>query len=159
MRIADSDKFERTDIWREGKWLDLWSVVHFLSGISVGLGLYFLHFGAFASTDFALLSFIAYEMWETVVHIEEDPTNKFMDVVVGMASFLPSFFLLAPELSHASLILTFGSVLVVNVVMSVFGWRASQKAAVLQNRMQAKYAAQRTQLLKHGARLRERFRR
>ena len=25
--------FVRSDIWREGQWLDLWSVVHLLSGI------------------------------------------------------------------------------------------------------------------------------
>lgn len=40
---------ERTDIWREGKYLDLWSVPHVLSGISVALGLYILGFDFWAA--------------------------------------------------------------------------------------------------------------
>lgn len=146
-------------MWREGKWLDLWSVVHLLSGASIGSGFYLLHFGALASVVLALLSLISYEMWEMIVHIVEMPTNRFMDVVVGMVSFLPAFFLLAPRLGEASLVLAFVLVLTANIVMSVFGWRASQKAAALEERMRAKYAIQRARLLKQGVQLRKRFRR
>ena len=64
-----SVRFARTDIWREGTWLDLWSVVHFLSGSSIGLGFYFLHFGKAASLVLALLSLISYEMWEVIVQL------------------------------------------------------------------------------------------
>ncbi len=149
--------FKRTDIWREGEWLDLWSVVHFLSGISIGLVLYFLHFGSFASGTLALLSLISYEMWEAMVRIEETPANRFMDVVVGMAGYLPTFFLFAPSLSQRSLVLAFALVFVVDIVMSFFGWRASQKAATLEERMRERYDLQRTLLLRRSARLRERY--
>src|SRR3989344_9620144 len=100
MHIARDGRFERTDIWREGKWLDLGSVVHVLSGFSISLGFYYLGLGAFASVALALLSLISYEMWETIVRIEETHTNRFMDVVVGMVSFVPAFFLVAPLLSE-----------------------------------------------------------
>lgn len=148
MYITRDGMVRRTDIWREGKWLDLWSVVHLLSGASVGFVLYFLHFGATASIMLALFSFISYEMWEIIVKIEETPTNRFMDVVVGMVSFLPTFFL-APLLSDASLFIVFGMVLTANIIMGVFGWIASHKAAPLEERLREKYVL-------HQERVRER---
>ncbi len=158
MRNTESSEFERTDIWREGRWLDLWSVVHLLSGILVGFGLFFLHLGVFSSVVIALLLLILYEMWEAMVGIAEEPTNRFMDVVVGMTGFLPAFFL-ALLLSHTLLILSFGLVLTVNAVMSVFGWQASQKAAALEKRMRERYAKERARLIKRKSQLSERFKR
>ena len=96
-------------------------------------------------------------MWEKIVQIEEAPTNRFMDVVVGMASFLPAFFLLAPVLPDTLFILVFGLVVTANVVMSVFGWVASQKAAALEERVRARYALRRARRLERRARLREKF--
>jgi len=130
--------FKRTDLWREGEWLDLWSVVHFFSGSLIGLGFYFLHVGAFAGVMLALTLLIAYEMWERLMQMEETFANGCMDVVVGMFSFLLTFFMLAPLLSGAVLLCVFGFVLGVDTVMSVFGWRASQKAAALKKRMRAR---------------------
>jgi hypothetical protein len=160
MKITREGRFERTDIWREGKWLDLWSVVHFLSGVSVGLTFYLLPLGMLSSVIIALLAFTAYEMWEAIVGIEEMPTNRFMDVVVGMASFLPGYFLLAPQLhGNEQFILVFGFVLTANIVMSVFGWLASQKAAELEKRTRARIARQRVRLLQRTEKIRDKFRR
>ena len=158
IRLRDG-KFVRSDIWREGKWLDLWSVVHLLSGVSLALFLYILRLGTPASLALAFLGLVSYEMWEKIVDIEETPTNRFMDLVVGMASFLPAFFFLAPRLSQTSFILVFGFVLTANVVMSVFGWVASQKAAALEKRLRARYARNRLRLRGSTAKLREKFRR
>ena len=152
-------KYDRTDAWREGKWLDLWSIVHFLSGISVGFSFYFLHFGALASVVLALVCLTAYEMWEVIVKIEEAPTNRFMDVVTGMTSFVPTFFLLAPRLTVIQFVDTFIAVLAVNVILSIFGWRASQKASLLQKRMRQRYDAERARLKKQKVHLQDTFRR
>ena len=159
MSVADEFIFERTDIWHEGKWIDLWSVVHLLSGTSVGLGFYFFHLGIPASVLLALLSFVAYEMWEALVKIEETPTNRFMDVILGMTGFLPAFFIFAPTLQITSLVFLFGFVFTINVVMSIFGWQASQKAAILQKRVHKQYDIRRAKLLERGARLRRRLHR
>ena len=152
-------KFERTDVWREGKWLDLWSVVHFLSGISLAPILSFLHFGAFASTLFALLLLVSYEMWEALVNIEEAPTNRVMDVVVGMTSFLLTFFVLLPLMSPTTHTFLFGLVMAVNSLLSISGWRASKKATTLQKRLLVTYARERAKLLEQRTRLRKRFQR
>jgi hypothetical protein len=141
---------DRTDIWREGKWVDLWSLVHLLSGISLGFGMYLLHFGTEASILLAVISLTAYEMWEALVQIEEAPTNRFTDVVFGMLGFLPSFLILSPELSSSSFILTSGLVLTLNVTLSIAGWHASQKAATLKKRMRERLARQKKKFLKKG---------
>ena len=152
-------KFERTDIWREGKWLDLWSVVHFLSGISVALSFYFLHFGALASVALAFVGLVAYEMWEVIVKIEEAPTNRLMDVVVGMVSFVPAFFIVAPRLTAQQFAYAFALVLLVNILSSMIGWRASQKAIELQKRMRQRYESERKKLLQKKTHFEKRFKR
>lgn len=158
MPITHEGKYERSDMWKEGEWLDLWSVVHFLSGMSIGFVFYLLHLGAIASVVIVLLALTSYEMWEKIVGIEETPINRAMDVVVGMVSFLPVFFFLAPILSQPLFISTFGAVLTANVVLSIFGWRASQKAAALKARAHARYLRERARFLERAMRLRSRFR-
>lgn len=147
MRITRDGRFERSDIWREGKWLDLWSVVHVLSGVSAGLALKILDLGIEASVIIAFLVFVLYEMWEAMVKIEETPQNRFMDVVVGMASFIPTF-LFAPLLSTTLFILALGLALTTNIVMATFGWLASRKAEEFERRLRLKLAAQRERLKK-----------
>jgi hypothetical protein len=147
MHLTRDGRFERTDIWREGKWVDLWSVVHLLSGASMAFIIYRLPFNTVASVVIALLSLTAYEMWEMIVQIQETPMNRFMDIVVGMVSFLPVYFLLAPRFSTTLYILVFGFVLTANIVMSVFGWIASQKAAMLEAHLRERYEKKRLQRL------------
>ncbi|MEK7604243.1 MAG: hypothetical protein AAB442_00340 [Patescibacteria group bacterium] len=146
MHITRDGRFERTDIWREGKWLDLWSVVHFLTGASIGLFAPFFSLGTPATVVIVFLLLTGYEMWEKIVAIEEAPTNRVMDVVVGMASFLPTYLLLIPRLSDTSFILVSGFVITANIVMSVFGWVASQKAAALEQRLRERYERRRARL-------------
>ncbi|MDP2648497.1 MAG: hypothetical protein Q8P19_01200 [bacterium] len=134
--------FERTDIWREGKWMDLWSVVHFLSGVSVALGLALLGFGTMAAFTISFLMLVAYELWEAMVKIEETPQNRVMDVVVGMVSFAPTFLYFTPILSGNLYlyIVVFGIVLAVNIALATFGWLASHKAAALEEKVRTEYA-------------------
>ncbi len=151
---TSTDGFVRTDMWREGKWLDLWSVVHFLSGVSIGLGFYYLQFGPIASFMLALVCLIAYELWEALVKIEEMPTNRFMDVVVGMVSFVPTFYLVAPLIHPRTYIAAFCAVFFVNILLSAIGWRASQKAALFEKRFRQRVHAERERLVERGEELR-----
>ena len=156
MKLTRDGRFERTDRWREGKWIDLWSVVHFLTGMSLGLGMLLFRFGTTSSVIIVFLLLVAYEMWEAMVKIEETPQNRFMDVVVGMASFLPTFLFLAPALSRYQLILLFGFVLTANVVMATLGWLESRKADELEKKLRAEFMERRAQFVKsrHRRRLR-----
>lgn len=153
MRLTRDGRFERTDIWREGKWLDLWSVVHLLSGVSVAFSIAWLGFGFPASAVIAFLLFVAYELWEAMVKIAETPQNRSMDVVAGMVSFVPTFFLVQ-GVSGSPLILASGLVLTVNVVLATFGWLASRKAEEFEKRLRSEFMAQRERLREQKVRLR-----
>ncbi len=159
MKTQRERVFVREDIWREGKYLDLWSVVHFLSGCSLGLGLYFLDFGQAASIVIAFILLVAYEMWEAMVKIEETPQNRVLDVVVGMTSFLPTFLYLSPLLSRAGLVIAFAIVLFLNISLATLGWLESRKAEVLEARMRAEYERERARMIERRAKLRARLER
>lgn len=141
----------RTDVWREGKWLDLWSVVHVLSGLLLGFFFYYLHIHVILGLLLAVFLLVAYELFEKFVEIYEAPTNRFMDIVVGIAGYIPAFFLISPLLTKKYLVLTFVCMLIVNSVMSIIGWRASQKAAALQKRVHARIAINRQRFKERGA--------
>ena len=157
MDIRSKFSFHRTDIWREGVWIDLWSVVHILSGTVVGFCLYLFHFDAVVSAVLALVAFTGYELWEAMEQIEEFLTNRFSDVVCGMAGYLFVMYILAPYVSRVLFFVSFAVLFVVDIVMSTYGWRASQKAADLEKRLRAKYERQRAWFTKHGGRLKERY--
>ena len=153
MRLTRDGRFERSDIWREGKWVDLWSVVHLLSGVSFGLALGVLNLGTTASIVIALLSFVLYETWEAMVKIIETPQNRFMDVLLGMASFVPTFFLSAGMPTNI-FILIFGLTLTANVVMATLGWLESRKAEALEQRLRLRLERRRARILERKARQR-----
>ena len=159
MSSVQNGRFIRADLWREGEWLDLWSVVHVLSGTSLGLVFYLFHFGTFAPAVLALVLLISYEMWEMIVKIEETPSNRVMDVVVGMVGYVLSFFVLVPQLTSTWLLFVTVLVILTDIGMSIVGWRASQKAAALKTRMLDRYATQRARLLKQKKHFQRRFKR
>ncbi len=158
MHLTRDGRFVRTDIWREGKWVDLWSVVHLLSGASVGFSIAWLGFGFAASAVIAFLLFVAYELWEAMVKIHETPQNRSMDVVAGMVSFVPVFFLVQ-GLSGSNFILAFGLVLTLNIVLATFGWLASRKAEEFEQRLRSEFMVQRERLRERRGRIREAMKR
>lgn len=158
MQLSREGKLIRTDIWREGEYLDLWSVPHFLSGMAVGFGLYFLGFETVAAFVIAFLLLVAYEMFEVIAEIEEGRINRILDVVVGMTSFTPTFLLL-PSLPQGYAIATFVVVLVGDCVLSFFGWRASHKAAILEQKLKAEYEKEKEKMLQRRDALKEKWKR
>lgn len=136
MELTPEGKLVRTDPWREGEYLDLWSVPHFLSGMVVAFALYFLGFEARSAFVIAFLLLVGYELFEAVAEIEETRWNRILDVVVGMLSFTPTFLLL-PQIVTQYAIFAFVVVAGLDAVLSYLGWRASQKAAILEKKLRA----------------------
>lgn len=159
MKLTRDGRFERTDIWREGKYLDLWSIVHFLSGASLGLGFYFFRFldlGVTGSIVIVFLLLVAYEMWEAMVKIAETPQNRVLDVIVGMTSFVPVYLYVAPLFTQSLLIFIFGIVLTINVVLATFGWLESRKADELEAKLRADLSRRRERFIERSLRRRAR---
>jgi hypothetical protein len=151
-------------MWREGVWLDLWSVVHVLTGVLLGLGWYIVNvrmaqIGAPTAAMITFVLLVVYEYFEFAVDIQEAITNRYADVIVGMAGYFLAFEVLAPSLSETYIVLTFVVVCLLTVTVSTVGWRASQKAAALQTRVRVRYAADRARLKERSARFRGHFRR
>jgi hypothetical protein len=142
MLLTRDGRFIRTDVWREGEYLDLWSVPHFLSGMIVGFALHFLGFALNAAFTIAFLLLVAYEMFEVIAQIEETRWNRVLDVVVGMTSFAPTF-LLTPHVREPYVIIVFVTVAALDAVLSFFGWQASQKASVLEGKLRAELIRER----------------
>ncbi len=76
------------DIWKHGKYIDLWSLVHFLSGFL--LAAIFAAFGyTFAiSLGITIVVLLAWEGFEWVTNIIEPSLNVMADMLVGIAGFL-----------------------------------------------------------------------
>lgn len=157
MYLDRDGKFVRTDIWREGEYLDFWSVPHFLSGIALALALHLLGFGFFPAIIFGFLLLVAYEAFEYLARIEETRWNRILDVVVGMASFVPTLYI-APSYGAFELALAFTTVAAIDSLLSYFGWKASQKADVLEGALRGEIELRRQNLKARHARIRDRLR-
>ena len=73
------------DIWRHGRYVDLWSLVHLLSGALLALGFYGLGFGLAAAVSFSLLLLVAWEVFEWAMRIIEPTPNVLVDILLGAA--------------------------------------------------------------------------
>ena len=76
--------FHYDKIWKEGKYVDWWSVIHFLNGIFFS-GIIFilkLHF------SIGIIIFLALFVGWEVIEPGEVLSNKITDVIIGMAGFL-----------------------------------------------------------------------
>ena len=75
-------------------YLDLWSLVHFSSGLLLGLLLKFRYQGKHTWLV-ALTVLIAYEITELFLNgwlfIPETPLDTFWDLIIGMAGFLITY--------------------------------------------------------------------
>lgn len=157
MRFTPEGRLIREDVWREGEYLDLWSVPHFLSGLATGLGLHLLGLGMLTGVlvTFVLLS--AYELFEYIVNIEEGRANAILDIVVGMASAVPAL-AYAPQLPYERILFIFALVLIADGILSFLGWRESQKAAALERRVRQELKRNRERLFERRRRLIRRLR-
>lgn len=77
----------KTGLWREGKYLDLWSVVHFLTGFAVGGAFIFLHVNSYIASAIAVGLFTGWEIFEPVIKIQEKSSNHIADVIVDYLGF------------------------------------------------------------------------
>ncbi len=81
------------DIWKHGKYLDLWSVVHFLSGFVLGGFFYWLGAGFLSALIYSTALLILWEVFEFFIKIIEPSANVVVDVLVGLGGFfLAAFF-------------------------------------------------------------------
>jgi hypothetical protein len=108
------------DIWKHGKYLDLWSLIHFLSGFILCGLLYYLGFSFFWAFMYSALLLILWEVFEFFIKIIEPSVNVVMDIIFGLVGFFLAawFYFLRTEFD-ISLYLT---VLGITIVLSLWGF-------------------------------------
>lgn len=113
--------------WQEGKYSDLWIVVHFLSGVVGGSFLFLLNMPLWYAWVIAISVAVAWEVFELFFNLREDKTNKFFDIFLGLFGFVCTFIWLPKEnlsiFSYEALTI----VEILLLLMSSLGWRNYKK--------------------------------
>ncbi len=75
------------DIWRHGKYLDLWSLVHFLSGFLLCGLFYWLGVSFLWTLIISTALLVLWEVFEFIIKIIERSVNVVVDIIVGLLGF------------------------------------------------------------------------
>lgn len=107
------------DIWKHGKYVDMWSLVHFLSGLILFTGFYELGIKLIPSLILSTIMLIAWEVFEWMVNIIEPSINVTMDIVIGLLGFFLGaylYYFLKIEIDH------FWTILLTTILLSFWGF-------------------------------------
>jgi len=88
-------------LWKKAKFLDLWSVIHFVCGLVLG-SIAILFIGSFGLAF--LVVFVVMTVWELYefkTGIIEEVPNKILDVVVGLIGFVVFYLWLYPSFVYS----------------------------------------------------------
>ncbi|KKQ83640.1 MAG: hypothetical protein UT07_C0001G0002 [Parcubacteria group bacterium GW2011_GWB1_38_8] len=108
------------DIWKHGKYLDLWSLVHFLSGFILCGLFYWLEINFTWTLILSTILLILWEVFEFIIKIIEPSWNVAVDIIIGLLGFFSATYLyfLQSEF-NASLYLT---IVGITFVLSLWGF-------------------------------------
>jgi hypothetical protein len=82
-------------LWEEGKYVDMWSIPHILSGVIMAGLFNWLGIGFWLNLLLSTALMIGWEFFELfVLGVHEHMTNKVMDVVTGLLGFFTSYSLI-----------------------------------------------------------------
>ncbi len=135
-RFTSEGKLIRTDIWRKGEYIDLWSVAHMISGTALGFYPRYLHLDIFAAFAIVFALLVAYEVFELVVRIKETFWNHTTDVLFGLVGFTPAYFFSSQLVGTTSLVAC-GIATIVALAASGIGWSYSYKTFKLEKKFSA----------------------
>lgn len=82
-----SPEKDKKRLWRERKFLDMWSLVHLLGGFAIGGILLLLNIDTYIASAIAVALFAGWEIFEIVTKIHEHAFNRLSDMIVDYAGF------------------------------------------------------------------------
>jgi hypothetical protein len=114
--------------WKEGKYADLWSLVHFLSGMVGGTGLLLVGIPEAYAWATAVTLTIAWEIYEWKTGMGEDMQNVLADIALGIGGGATGYL----YVRHLGLgIGTIAAIFIIEVLLLNFlartGWRNYRK--------------------------------
>lgn len=114
----------KVDIWKEGKYFDLWHVNHFLAGLLLANLTLFLKIELWIGFTFSLTLMLAWEVFEIVKKIEETKFNRCFDVIFSVASFFLVIYLNQNYLLTTGLNILFYFSLILWLILESWGYWA-----------------------------------
>lgn len=76
------------DIWKHGTYIDLWSVVHLLSGFILAGLFSFFEVSFVVAIIISIFILLLWEVFEEVTKIIEPSINVVIDIIIGFSGFL-----------------------------------------------------------------------
>jgi hypothetical protein len=108
--------------WSHGEYLDYWSFVHFLTGVTLGIFAILVSSQYFLSFIFIIILLIFYEWIEMLVKVAEGFKNMFLDIIVGGLGSALSIFLLPLFLSSKNMLGILSLAIILNLMLVYGGW-------------------------------------
>lgn len=109
------------NIWKEGGFVDLWSVNHVMAGALLGGAFFFLSIILWKAMLIGVTLMIIWEFYETIHGIKETFLNRVTDVIVGGFG-LSSFYLLSSKIDILFSILVYVVMLIVWIILQKWGY-------------------------------------
>lgn len=109
------------DLWKHRRYIDLWSLVHFLSGMLLAAGCVYVALGFAHALMLISALLIGWEILEWLAGISETAGNIILDLIIGVAGFLLAMHWYLGRGMTFDLSLT-GAIVVVTAVLALWGF-------------------------------------
>lgn len=75
----------------------MWTIAHILSGVLLGIGLFWLDWSFLLASIAALVALVGWEVFESIIGIGENVENVVVDILTGIAGFVAIWYLQAQQ--------------------------------------------------------------
>ncbi|MCH7850217.1 MAG: hypothetical protein IH845_01090 [Nanoarchaeota archaeon] len=111
-----------SNIWKEGKYIDLWSINHILGGMVLAGIFIFFNLSLTWALILGFLITISYEIYEMLTDHFETPANKILDILTSLLGVYLMYML--KDLNLLDFNAIFASVFFIFLILEVWGFLA-----------------------------------
>ena len=112
------------ELWKEGKYLDLWSLNHVLGGMLIAGIFIFLNIDLKLALILSFLITLSWEIYEVKKGLHEAPTNKVFDLLTNLLGVYLMYAVVALNIIDTNAVFT--TVLLCFIILEIWGFLAIQ---------------------------------
>jgi purine-cytosine permease-like protein len=110
-----------TFTWNEGRYFDLWTLTHIISGIPLALIFLILESERFIAYSISISLFVLWEIFEKLFKIFETIENRLLDIVSATLGFA-FIFEITKNLQRETFVALLTFSFVIWIVLCIIGW-------------------------------------
>ncbi len=115
----------KRDVWDEGEYLDLWSVVHGMAGMAAGFVPILFDVSFMGALLVFFIGTLLWEVAEVYAGIVESRKNIALDIVIALCGFASTpLIVFSAYFDTAFIHMFFGVVVLTLILLSIRGWFA-----------------------------------